>query len=331
MMLRLLEVSHPPKKIEDIQELLKDITIIDMRQEKITDKEFFTRILLPADESDDALDILQKQFSKSEHFHILIIPVEASIPRPEIEEVKEKKRKEKVSERISIEELYQDMIGGAKASKIYYALIILASIVASIGLIYDNVAVVIGSMVIAPLITSSMALSLATTLADGQLARRAVFTSFSGYFTAFIIGIMFGIIFTVDVTVPEILSRINLNLMYILVALSAGIAGSLSITKGVAQPLVGVMVSVALLPPIVTSGLLFGSQYWTEAIGAFLLSSVNVVSINLAGVVTFVVQGVNPKTWWEKKKAKKTVWTAVTIWVSLLFILIALILSYQSI
>ena len=120
--------------------------------------------------------------------------------------------------------------------------------------------------------------------------------------------------------------------MYVLLALSAGIAGSLSITKGVAQALVGVMVAVALLPPIVTAGLLLiGSMYLRDAVSAFLLFSINVVCINLAGVITFITQGISPKTWWEKKKARKMVWKAILIWFLLLLSLALMIMFYPEI
>mgnify|MGYP001123228527 CR=1 FL=1 len=208
-------------------------------------------------------------------------------------------------------------------------MIILASIVASIGILYDNIPVVIGSMVIAPLLNHSMALSLGITLAGSQLIKRSILISSLGFLIAISIGIIFGILVEVDPTAPEILSRTNISLMYVILAFSCGIAGSFSVTRGVSEALVGVMIAVALLPPIIASGLLLGSQNFTESIGAFLLFLVNLVCINLAGVLTFVIQGVNPKTWWKKKKAEKTVWKAIVLWVLLLLFLILMIIIYQ--
>lgn len=320
MPLRLIEVYH--NSIKDIENFLKNVEIIDMWHEKILEKKYLTRILLPMEKSEEVINKLQKHFSKYEDFRIIILPVEASIPLPEIQE-----KEEGEEERISIEEIYQDLIEVARITKTYIVLVILASIVASIGILYNDVAVIIGSMVIAPLLSPNMALSLATTLADYNLAKRSVLTSFVGYAIAFITGIIFGMAMK-NVYFPQILSR--LNMMYILLAFSAGIAGSLSMTKGIAQALVGVMVAVALLPPIVASGLLLGSMNWEHALASFLLFSVNVVCINLAGVLTFIIQGISPRTWWKKKKAKKTVWEAVLIWLFLLTLLIMMILFYNS-
>jgi uncharacterized membrane protein len=55
------------------------------------------------------------------------------------------------------------------------------------------------------------------------------------------------------------------------------------------------MVAVALLPPLVTLRLLLGSGNWRLAEGAALLFLINITCINLAGVVTFLAQGVRPR------------------------------------
>jgi len=326
MPLRLLEVYHDGRK-DDIENAVEKIPIIDIRHEKLSSKEYLTKIIIPTEEVEAVIDKLQKHFAKSEGFRINIIPVEASIPRSE----EEKEKKKEAEERVSTEEIYQDLTEVAKISKTYLILVIPAAIVASIGLIKSDVAVIIGSMVIAPLFSPNMALALATTLADSRLAKKAVLTSLAGYATALLIGIIFGMVMKVDLSSPEIASRVDISLMYVLLALSAGIAGSLSITKGVAQALVGVMVAVALLPPIVTAGLLIGSMYLRDAVSAFLLFSINVVCINLAGVITFITQGISPKTWWEKKKARKMVWKAILIWFLLLLSLALMIMFYPEI
>lgn len=330
MALRLLEVYHPYDKEKDIKKLLKDIEIIELKQEKKSKKEGRSRILLSADKTDTVIDILEKKFSDSDTFRVIILPVEASIPRVDMEGKKEENNKEQNKERISVDEIYEDVCGEVSTfSKTYFILIILASVVAAIGILYDNLAVIIGSMVIAPLLNPSMALSLGITLAESELIRRAILISFLGFLVAICMGVIFGLLFEVDPSAPEILSRTDLSLMYVILAFSCGVAGSISVTRGVSEALVGVMVAVALLPPIVAGGLLLGSGYFTDSIGAFLLFSVNLVCINLASMVTFVIQGVNPRTWWKKKKAEKTVWKALVLWISLLLALVLMIILYQ--
>ncbi|MGC9308143.1 MAG: TIGR00341 family protein [Thermoplasmatota archaeon] len=341
MGLRLMQVCYPYDPKQSIEELLTDLTVIDVRKEQITETEWFARIILPDTMAESALEILEDAYSHSERFRVVLLNVEATVPRPELEEQQEKEEEtaeDKAEKtRISIEEIYQSTVEAARISPVYIVLVLLASIVAAIGLLYDNVAVIIGSMVIAPLLSPNMALSLATTLADSKLARESLFSGILGYLLALAVGVLFGLLasmipgLSIDPTAAEIASRVNINLMYVLLAFSAGVAGSLSVTKGVAQALVGVMVAVALLPPIVAGGLLLGSQLWSDAGGALLLFGVNVVCINLAGVTTFLAQGINPRSWWEKKKARRTTLTALLIWLAVLAVLIALILFYERV
>lgn len=329
MSLRLIEIYGLTEKKENIESLLKNVTIFGLWQDQLPDKKTVTRILIDSEQTEPVLETLEEKYEKETDFRIIVLPVEASIPRPDKDEIKDHEKKTK--ERLSIEELYQTITEQATVSKTFFYLIILASIVASIGLLYNNVAVIIGSMVIAPLLSPSMALSVATTLADKKLAREALITSISGYLIAIIIGIIFGLFFTINPEASEILSRTDVNLLYIILAFASGIAGSLSFTKGISQALVGVIVAVALLPPLVTTGLLIGSFCWNQALGSFLLFSVNVVCINLSSVVTFLTQGITPKKWWEKEKAKQSIQKAIIIWTSMLLILALLILLYQFI
>jgi uncharacterized hydrophobic protein (TIGR00341 family) len=233
-------------------------------------------------------------------------------------------------ERISIEELYQKMSVYAKISKKFVVMAALAAFVAAIGLLKDDVAVIIGSMVIAPLLSPNMALSLATTLSDAKLAERAMRTNLLGFFIVLSIGLLMGFIMPVDPETPQIAARSDVSHFYIFVALATGVAGAYSISTGVAEALVGVMVAVALLPPLVAAGLMFGAQYWSQGFGALLLFFVNVVSINLSGVLTFAAQGIRPQKWWEAENAKKAVRISLSIWFALLVLLAVLIFIEQK-
>ena len=110
------------------------------------------------------------------------------------------------------------------------------------------------------------------------------------------------------------------------VALAAGIAGALAFTSGVPASLVGVMVAVALLPPLVTWAMLLATGHVGESLGALLLLICNVISINLAGVATFLMQGVSPRTWWDAERSKRMSKQALGLWIALLAIVTVLII-----
>jgi len=138
----------------------------------------------------------------------------------------------------------------------------------------------------------------------------------------------------VDLESQQIINKTAVSLGDITIALAAGSAGVLAYTRGVPAAIVGVMVAVALLPPLVNVGLLLGAGYTNLAMGSVILTFTNLICINLAGILTFLIQGVRPRSWWEAQKAKKAVRIAIAIWFTLLVILAVIIwywnLSLQS-
>ena len=139
-----------------------------------------------------------------------------------------------------------------------------------------------------------------------------------------------GFIFPVNPATPEITSRTVTGIGDIILALAAGSAGALSFTTGIPTTLIGVMVAVAMLPPLVTCGMLVGAGFWNDALNALLLVLTNIICINLAGVVTFVLQGIKPLTWWEADKAKKATKIAIMSWTFLLLMLLIIIFISQK-
>jgi uncharacterized hydrophobic protein (TIGR00341 family) len=129
----------------------------------------------------------------------------------------------------------------------------------------------------------------------------------------------------VDITNPEIASRLQVSYADFILALASGAAGALSFTSGVPGSLIGVMVAVALLPPLMVFGLLVGDGQFQTSLNALLLLATNVVCVNIAGVAMFLYQGVRPNRWWEAEKAKKQTRIAIAIWMAMLVVLTILI------
>lgn len=333
MALRLIEMVLPEKDGGDVRELLKEYKVLEHRQVRLSDGEVLVRILLDAEQSEAVLDVLEKQYAGAEGNRVVILPVEATLPRaePEADATPEQPNpEEKTPERISREELYEDIKDAARCSRVYLAMVVLSTIVAAIGLRQNSVAVIIGAMVIAPLLGPNMALALGTTLGDLSLLWRALRTSLAGIATAMAFSVIIGALLHVDPALPEVASRTRAVLGDIAVALASGCAGALAFTTGVSAALVGVMVAVALLPPLVAFGLLLGGGHPALAMGALSLFLLNLICVNLAGVTTFLVQGIHPATWWEKDRAVKATRIAIGLWVALLAALVGMVLLLRK-
>ena len=336
MALRMIEMVLPEDIGNYAQEYLRDqsdLPILGFWSQLLVSGEVLVRVLLDAEHAEAVLDVLENNYGSIEGFKAILLPVEASVPRPEPAEeasAKADPTERGGPKRISREELYFDVVDSTKLSKVYVAMVLLSAIVASIGVLRDNIAVVIGAMVIAPLLGPNVALSLATTLGDGNLARTALKASAVGIGLTLVLSFGVGYFLDVDPSIHEIASRTTVSLSDIALALAAGAAGALAFTSGVPTALVGVMVAVALLPPLVTHGLLLGSKFFQLAWGALLLFLTNFIAINLSGVACFLLQGVSPRVWWEADKARKAARKAILLWFTLLLALLAIIILSQG-
>lgn len=333
MALRLIEIILAEKDSHEIEEALKEQPTVEIRKAQLGGGEVLMRILVEAEKSQTVLDLLDKKYTHTETSRIVVLPVEAILPPPApLEEAAPKEPPEQQEdtqsspERISREELYEDITDAARCSRVYMAMVVLSSIVAAVGLHHDSLAIIIGAMVIAPLLGPNVALALATTLGDMVLARRAVLTGFVGIMTAVILATAIGIVVTVDPTLTEISTRTRVRAGDVVLALAAGSAGALAFTTGVSVTLIGVMVAVALLPPLITFGLVLGGGYLGPAWGALLLFLLNLICVNLAGVITFLIQGIRPATWWEADRAKQACRMAICLWALLLAAMMAVII-----
>ncbi len=327
MVLRVMQIFVPQSSDDKLGELLEGREVLGRWRDPDTGQ-IVLHLLVPVEETEPIMDRFEQQFADAKGFHVILFPVEAVLPRskPEPEEDKEAEAANAETEknekqRISREELYAEVSEGLGVSRVFLGMAILSAVVAAVGLLRNDVAVIIGAMVIAPLLGPNVAMSLATTLGDYELLRRAAVTNVAGMAAAFGLALCGGFLFTVDPSVPAIASRTHVGLGDILLALAAGSAGTLAFTQGLSGAVIGVMVAVALIPPLVVSGMLLGEGHATSAGGAFLLTVANVICVNLAGVATFLAQGVRPRSWWEAERAKKATFRAILVWVVLLAIL----------
>ncbi len=340
MALRMIEIFVPTEKEQQLRELVEEFKSVDVWSDRLSESRTLVRMLVPTEDTERVMDILHKRFSYRDDFRIVLLPVAACLPHPDdsgeidLGELEEKKKLPPESRpfRISREELYSSIVEMAKLTRIYIVLVFLSAIVAAIGLMKSNVAVVVGAMVIAPLLGPNVALSFGTTLGDMKLIRRALKSLAVGVAGAMVVAVIIGVaFFKMEPGNVEITTRTLPSMWDIVLALAAGSAGALSLTAAAPAALIGVMVAVALLPPLVTVGMLAGAGEWSLAQGALLVFLVNLICVNLAGVLTFLLQGIRPLTWWEADKAKKATKTAILLWSILLAALAVLILlSRQS-
>ncbi|HIK58906.1 MAG TPA: TIGR00341 family protein [Nitrospinaceae bacterium] len=277
-------------------------------------------ILVSDENRQSVLDALQGLLGESSK--ILVQNLEAVLPR---KQPKLTDDEDGGTVNTTREELYNNVVKNARLDSTYLLLVFLSTVVVAIGLLEDNVAVVIGAMVIAPLLGPNMALALGAALGDMPLMWKAIKTTLAGLLTALLFSILIGFLWPLNISSHELMTRTDVGLDSVVLALASGAAAVISLTTGVASVLVGVMVAVALLPPAATLGLMIGAGEPRLAVGAALLLAVNIVSVNLAAKIVFWVRGIKPRSWLEKQKANQSMVTYLVIWVISLALLLFVI------
>ncbi|MDX1625010.1 MAG: TIGR00341 family protein [Wenzhouxiangellaceae bacterium] len=272
------------------------------------------------------LDAISSAFDAGAGLRVVVTSVDATLPPPvEPDDEEGEDDDETETRRISRVELVDALTEQSRLGPRYLWLVALSTVVAAIGLVQGQVAVIVGAMVIAPLLAPNMALALAVTLGDPRLGGRAVGAGMSGIALASLIAVLAGTILAVDPTISEIASRTRVDPLDLALALAAGAAGAMAVTSGLPSALIGVMVAVALLPPLVVAMLLIGAGAWSQAAGALILYSANVAAVNLASIAVFLAQGLSPRSWWEKRRARRLAWAGMLFWILALAGLVALL------
>lgn len=225
-------------------------------------------------------------------------------------------------DRIAVEEL----IASAEELELdrvpYVVLTAVSAIVATAGMLLDSAAVIVGSMVIAPLIGPAMATAVGTVVDDSRLFARGVRMQVVGLLLSIVSAAAFAYFVrtaqlippTIEVTtIPAVNERITPGLLSLMIALGAGLAGVISLATGMSATLVGVMIAVALVPPAaaVGIGLAWGLPMISFSAGVLLL--VNVFSINLVALVALWVIGYRPQNWLLLCEAKSEMLRRVSV------------------
>ena len=208
--------------------------------------------------------------------------------------------------RIPRKELYQARIESSKPSLGFFVLLLCAAVIATLGLISNSTAVVIGAMIVAPLMDPILSLAFALSISNNKLAKRSLMTVVIGVIAVIATAALLSLLLDVSEVNREMTSRTAPNLIDLGVAVAAAVAGSFSMTRErLSNSLAGVAIAVALVPPLCVCGI--GLSMGNEVVavfgrgtvagltnqiseGSFLLFVVNLIGITVASLFIFLVQ-----------------------------------------
>lgn len=188
--------------------------------------------------------------------------------------------------------VYNEIATGSDPGLRFYIMVAASTAIASFGLISDSTAVVIGAMLVAPLMTPILGLSLALVRGNALLLGRAIQAITVGTLLTVALAACFGFLMPGLEATPEMLARTKPNLLDLLVAVFAGLAGAYAMVDEHLSPaLPGVAIATAIVPPLANSGLCIALGAYHGAAGSFLLFFTNFLSILLVAAILFIVSG----------------------------------------
>lgn len=315
--MKYIEILVHENSHDSVVKIAENTDAIDLYFFNIDDNQMqLSRMIVPDYKVQKVLDAFSYIIGSQPTAKIIVVEVEGYLPK-DLQEKEKKKEKASVAREV----IYTDMVKTTTLNSDYIFLVIISTIVATIGLIENNVAILIGAMVIAPLLGPNIAFSFATVTGDTKLMISSSKTVAVGLMIAIILPISIGYFFDGISNTNELMQRATIHLDLFALALASGAAAALSITSGLSSTLVGVMVSVALLPPAVTLGIFIGAGEWKLVYSTAIALLINIVSINLASKIVFFFQGIKPVFWFEIKKAKRSLIIYSILWVMILVIL----------
>ena len=277
-----------------------------------------------------------------ERTYTVIVAAETVISRRfEALEEEYEQESERGGDRISREELQAKADSLASGIGTYVLMTVISAVIATAGLLLDSPATVVGSMVIAPLIGPAMSAAIGTVVDDEDMFRRGVRMQVLGVVVAVAAATLFAFALRTLALVPpgldplelaEVSERLAPNVLVLVVAIGAGIAGIVSLMTGVSATLVGVMIAVALIPPAAAVGIGIAFQIPRLVIGAGVIVAVNVLSINLSALVVLWYEGYRPQRWFREDDARAAFVKRVAVLVAAIAVLSVFLggVTYES-
>lgn len=183
----------------------------------------------------------------------------------------------------------ESIIESSCPRKSFFVMTSAAAVICTLGILTNNAAIIIGAMLVAPMLSSILAISLGIVMADFRLISR----SLEVVLKAFVFAVFCSFLVSLIVDKPtdfnhEMILRTTLNIETIIIALVAGVAASLSMIRDeLRQYLAGTVIAVALIPPISMSAIALRMLRFDVFYNSFIIFVFNLIGIVLSSLLVF--------------------------------------------
>lgn len=310
---KIIEVLVEEKFVESIDKISKKNEIINTW--KIFNQNNLIKYSMIVEEKnvEVIIDLISKKLGFDEEIEsandvtntMIIEPIDGFLPKiKSIEDnvEKSKKKNSKVVDRISTEEMFDDVLNASKLSQNFLLNVILASIVCSVGIIKRDVSILIAASAIAPFLGSIMGYSFSLSIGDNYLMKNSSKTLLFGMLLSMLIGTLIGFLwnylpgtYRIDLD-QSLFQEMKINQYTFILALASGASAALAVTAGTPTMMASFMLSVSMLPNITISGITLGNGFYKIFISSTLLLAINLICIIFTSQLIFAFKKIKPKT-----------------------------------
>jgi len=208
------------------------------------------------------------------------------------------------SSMLSQEEVYSKAQGAPDFNKAQWALTALSGGIASYGLMLDNIAVVIGAMMVAPLLAPLVSSAVSLTVGDSSLLKKSFLTTLISIPAVILISGLSVTPFNLSIN-PTMNLIVSAGLENMILSVMVGSAATLAFVTGLREQIAGVAVAIAVVPPLSATGIGLTMMNVSFASKAFSIALVNILAVVISGSISLKLLGFTPSTYYKKKKAEK--------------------------
>jgi len=185
-------------------------------------------------------------------------------------------------------EAIEKLVSQSTPSSDFFFMTVLSVLMATFGILIDSIAVVIGSMLIAPLLSPVLSLSLGIIMSDSKLLYRSFFTINKSILLGVVASAFTTLLFSRGVIPTGVIESLHPSFLYLGVAIIAGFAASFAVAKPkLNETLPGAAIAVAIIPPIALIGVGIATLSRHILTDAILVLILNMIGIVFASMITF--------------------------------------------
>ncbi len=310
--MKLVQIVLPYDKTESIYNfLVENMEVVNIQRIDVgTAHLLFFRV--PDDQVSDMVEALKSRGLGIEFGLIDVLDTKVSLPGDIKEESTEESFQREAT--LAVEEIYRNVKKQAALSFDFVAFVILAALMAGVGLIQNNVTLIVASMLLSPLMGPMLGVALGYVVRDNTLfikgTRNELFALALSFGVGAIMAAMMPLLFPGTPTLMELIEtdwnnqvlteitrRGGFSALDVGVAIFSGAAVAVSVTRGDMSSLVGVAISAALMPPavnvgmMITLGAIHGSAIGIQiGVGSLFLLIMNIVIIDVSAIVMFRIK-----------------------------------------